>query len=404
MKNGISLLRCRKRSLIVDLILLGLLHLGSFVPILSAEEPHDLSRLRGVYPQNSPVILKTSANSFTAFRNGSKVLCTDEKNVELWDMATGNKVLSLEHPDVVIGMALSPDDKRLLTITAGREGPIRLWSLDTAKVTWECPSALGKTKKDRDVEHRDKNGTGSELQWNTWKFFHRDYETKDGFGFTAVAFAQKGLAFAAGDEKGRICLWNAKLLQEPLSMTGKPDRLLDIKFSSDGTRMLALGASGDVSLWNTKTRNLVKRFSADGRSHFARPCDGLIFSPDGRWLTFAGAKGQVFCDAQSGVETHHWPKTGNACRCIAVLPNDELLCQSGHILEIRELVSGKVTRQHIRKSGVQAGYAFPNVVYVEYLPDIAAVITAELECDENTLHENWTTISIVPLSTFTIVP
>jgi hypothetical protein len=40
------------------------------------------------------------------------------------------------------------------------------------------------------------------------------------------------------------------------------------------------------------------------------------------------------------------------------------------------------------------------VAYVKYLPALHAAMVVEAENDENTLHQDWTVISIVPLGAF----
>ncbi len=41
-----------------------------------------------------------------------------------------------------------------------------------------------------------------------------------------------------------------------------------------------------------------------------------------------------------------------------------------------------------------------SVAYVKYLPALHAAMVVEAENDENTLHQDWTVISIVPLGAF----
>ena len=399
MKTTIGQLQQAVRILQCICVVVGVLQPGSAKLLRAADAPIDRTKLLGVYPRSQPLILKTASNAFAAFRDGSKVVCADNDVAELWDMTTGNKLLSMKHPEVVIGVAIAPDEKTLLTITAGRENPVRLWNLENGKVLQEYPSPFRNIAGSVPVEKDGRSGWNLWDSPTIWRFSRSGYLPKTGFGFTSIAFSTNGQEFATGSEDGTVILWNTKAGKEMTRMVGKAERLWSIVFSPDGTRLLTSSWNGRVALWDTKKKILVKQFEeTEGREHVYT---SLPFSSDGKRFIFYSSKRKSICDVETGEEVRRLPKSISVSRCIALLPGDDkLLCQDGHLLEVYDIATGKVVCRHIREFGVHLGYAYPNVVYVDYLPNIAAVMAVEIDNDENTSHEDWTTISIVPLSEF----
>lgn len=62
--------------------------------------------------------------------------------------------------------------------------------------------------------------------------------------------------------------------------------------------------------------------------------------------------------------------------------------------------NGELIQQQECKSGVPAGYAYPSIQYVEFLGALNAFADVEVENDENTGHEDWTTVSLRPRKLF----
>lgn len=50
------------------------------------------------------------------------------------------------------------------------------------------------------------------------------------------------------------------------------------------------------------------------------------------------------------------------------------------------------------QSGVNRFYSGAAIEFVRYVPSIAAILALEVDNDENTLHQDWTILSVVLLS------
>ena len=202
-------------------------------PAGAAVRSTEIHRLKGVHPHEPPVILHTTAHAFAAFADGSRVVCANYKFAELWDLTTGEKILSLPHPEIVLACAISPDEKSLLTVTTGRTSPVRLWSLVSGEIVREYPSPFEGNCSASETESRDSSGWNLWDNPRTWRFPRRGYLPETGFGFTAVAFSPRGNLVAAGCEDGTILFWNVQEQQEAQRIMGNGKRLILLLFSPD---------------------------------------------------------------------------------------------------------------------------------------------------------------------------
>lgn len=377
--------------------------------VVLAETANQNVQLLGVFPK-APFVLKgATANAFVAFADGSQFICANGKSADLWDLTTGQRVFSMKHRAMIIGLAVAPDEKTLLTVAAGRGSPAQLWSLNDGTLLHEYPSAF-----------RDGISPVPREQDAFWRFPRISYSPETGFGFTSVAFSPTGDAFVTGCENGDVILWDAETGNSTARMRGTKQRLWSVLFSPDRRRILASGADGTVQLWDPEAKRLVKEYLGHkgqmvGTGDVRAP---LAFSTSGQRFVFSDWKPRgpgpgirVFvrlCDAHSGEVVRELPEAivrnqaaFSECfdACVAFLPRRRILANVGSMLQIWDINIGAVTHRHFCSSGVGT-YARPNVEYVKYLPAIDAAMAVEVENDENTLHQDWITISVVPLRRF----
>jgi len=365
-----------------------------------------LDQLQGVHPHR-PLILKTNAFDFRSADNGATIVCGDRQGVGVWDMATGKRSRLIEHSEVVLGVALNATDDALLTVSTGKATPARLWDLKTGKKLKEFPSPSESVDETTQVSKEDRG-------WNVWrhpdiwKFASTGIVPEAGFGFTCAVFGPADAKVATGCEDGRIIIWDATTA-EPIKMlaTGIP-RILAIAFSADGSRLLAAAKDDRIQLWDLDEYEIMRQFDETRRENWVegyRPA--ITFSADGsKFALYSPRALQILiCDSTSGDVLHRISEPSrlpggklhlSLRRGLAFIDESTLFSNTGGWIKLWNFTNGELMQQQECKSGVNAGYAYPSIEYVEFLPALDAFVAVEVENDENTGHDDWTTVSFRP--------
>ena len=166
--------------------------------------------------------------------------------VQLWNLANGSLVGTIEQRHSVEDLAFSPDGTML---AAG----LTLYGV-----------------------HLSSAADGMET-------------TQLGSGFdNRVAFAPGGQTLASGNREGVVYLWDVDSGEQIDEWAvPDPDNVTALAFSPDGS-LLAVGhMDGYVRIWNTGDGTLAD--SLEPGSDYCT-ADGLAFSPDGQFLAVAGAQ------------------------------------------------------------------------------------------------------------------
>jgi len=359
----------------------------------------------------APLILKgISTNAFGAFRDGSRFVCAVGQAVELWDRTSGQRVLTIKHSDIVIAVAVASDERTILTITVGKTNPAYLWNLADGGVIREYPSPAP------DVET-----TGKREQDRTWELAFRRCVPEAGFGFTSAAFSMNGNSFVTGDNVGNIVVWNTETRDRMAQMTDGSRRIRSIAFSPDGDRVLSYSSDGILRLWDVAAKSVIRRYTARGGQNSTPTVSvAFAFSPDGSQFAFGdtdtlpksvvaflqachASTGDIVCEMTNRIVDESGAASIVRAGCVAFLPAGRMLSNTGSILQVWDIQREAVTHRYQYESVINPGYAYPSVAFVEYLPTIDAAVVVEVENDENTLHQDWTVFSVVPLAEFSQV-
>lgn len=378
--------------------------------------PNYTRELAAIYPPESPLILReVNANAFVPLCDGRLFVIANGRAEEVYNTLTGRRVLSMQHPEMVLGAAVAPDETRLATVIAGRTSPIFVWELPSGK----CLGRYSWSRKYGDTAPHEGDGArGSDAP--EWDFPIRPYRSQTGFGFTSVAFSETGEILVAGREEGVVVVYDSTTGRELAAMTGKAKRLWSIAISPDPSRALTCGGlDGTVQLWDLRTRRLVREYRNGASCMFDSASRvPFAFSGDRKRFAFqelitlpeaAGMRVSIHvCDAGTGRYVRTLTETiGQADQafaasrwrcvdgCLAFVSCERIIVNTGSVLNLWDVPKGMIIGRYRWQSGVNRFYSGAAIEFVRYVPSIAAILALEVDNDENTLHQDWTIPSVV---------
>jgi WD40 repeat protein/tetratricopeptide (TPR) repeat protein len=213
----------------------------------------------------------------------------------LWEVDTGQRVTSLNHPGPVHSAEFAPDGLRVLT--ACGDGVARLWDLLAGE--GPLPVRLGGAVRQASFGRNGRQvltdgADGTVRVWDVadsppdpWPWLL--VEWKD-----AVAYCPDGRRLAAGGEGGRIDLLDAATGDPVRPPLRQPGTVKHLAFDPEGVRMAAAGRD-TVRVWDLATGAAVAPFKPEGGVGQMR------FAGDGRLVTLDQDGGRVrLWDAGTG--------------------------------------------------------------------------------------------------------
>ncbi|MGH1351963.1 MAG: WD40 repeat domain-containing protein [Methyloligellaceae bacterium] len=206
------------------------------------------------------------------------VSASEDKTIKIWDLLTGNAVLTLKgHTGPVNSVAFSPDGKSILS--SSDDGTARIWDAENGN------SIRTFEGHEKAVKFAAFDSTGERLATASSDKSVKVWTVADGkeqFTLTgheaavsSVAFSKNGswIASASQDQTARI--WDAASGQQILVLNGHKGGVRTVKFSNDGNTVLTGSEDQTLILWHT--------FSGKRVNTFVGHLDGVMsadFSPD----------------------------------------------------------------------------------------------------------------------------
>jgi WD40 repeat protein/serine/threonine protein kinase len=246
--------------------------------------------------------------------DGKLLAAASMGTVKLWEMASGNGVLTLQDEKVECA-AFSTDGKRL---ASGSNETVKVWDVATGEVI------------------RILRG-------------HTD-------SVYSLAFSPDGKRLAGG-AGGLTWVWDVASEKEILTFKGHTRTVVSLAFSPDGKRLASGSIDRTVKLWDTASTNVpvvTVRERIRGIPQKKAPKNpeirNLAFSPDGKRLAIVSSEGTAkVSDAATGKELYPLPGRVNTVaftsdgQLLAVRPNGVVAwCDAAAGKETRTIQAGAV--------------------------------------------------------------
>jgi WD40 repeat protein/Skp family chaperone for outer membrane proteins len=239
-----------------------------------------------------------SLHSIATSAQSSRAACDEDKQITLWDPATGAKLKTLTCPSARTGRPVfGPDGRRLAS--CGTDGTLSLHDLWTyaefLTLRNPCGTAFQQATFSPDGKWLAtcRGAEGHDCAIEVWDLTADPGTLAVCAGGRAV-FVQDGRGFASiqparpRDEKNPtndlLRVWSAAAAgAPPVILTGHRGRINEVAASADGRRIVSAGNDGTVRIWDAATGKPLACFTAQNTQFH-----GVAFSPDGRRVVTSG--------------------------------------------------------------------------------------------------------------------
>jgi WD40 repeat protein len=311
------------------------------------------------------------------------------------DRPRGQEKKSLLDPGGSLrAMSLSADGRSLLSVSADRQAPLKIWDVETGIVVHRLrgsgvpikdaafhpqaptllvtgegyPPPVGRQNENLSREEaRRQRMAGGLFVWNLLRPDEEPKVLYEG-GVQRVRISRDGQLVGASCSDDQVRVWKLLADERPLGFP-QLEVANDLAFSPDG-RQLATQITGLVQLWDIVPDANPRRVTKDPAGLGGRP--NLSYSPDGKLLTFTNFRGELVLWDWEKKEPRHVlsRKPGENLYQVAFSPNGRLVATGDDKYSIRlwDLATGDELHEFQGHSSM--------LIHVDFLPDGKTVVSA----------------------------
>ncbi len=301
--------------------------------------------------QRFPGLLEMSDDPLACSPDGKLLVITGHDGPELYELATGKRLLKAQgHQRPIVALAVAPDGK--LLASSSWDGTIRLWDPATSRELRQLPlppmggplvftpdgTTLLSGGDDDMVRFWDVT-TGKE----TRNFFARADAKAKVAGLCGLRLSPDGKLLATAGRDGSVGLWDVAGGKAVHRLEGHHEAVLGVTFSPDGRFLASVGEDRSVRLWDVAAGREVRQFKG-----LQQRGTSVAFAPDGKTLAASGFDGRIYLwDVATGREVRRFEGDPGWIEGISFSPDGRLLASaaSDGIVHVWEVASGKERQQ-----------------------------------------------------------
>ncbi len=268
------------------------------------------------------------------------------KQLALCDLTAGTVAKTFAgHTDAITGVAVRPDGEQFAS--AGRDGTIRLWALDTANpaaslkdviargpapAVAKPPAPLAYESVVQGVTYfpdgKQIAACGDDKRVKLWDVEKRavvcTLEGNDSEAL-AVACSPDAALILCGTKAKAVRLWSVATGREVRAMSVLGGEVRCARFFPGGRLAVTAHSDGTLRVWDTQTGREMGRWEGHEGA-----VNGVAFTPDGRHAVSGGDDKTVrVWDVASGWAVRTFAGHGNAIRCVDVTPDGRFAVSGG---------------------------------------------------------------------------